>query len=85
MIHVQLAADVEARLRAQARARGIEADRYLGALIEDVVRAAPIVTGRSAEGRNIGTFLDAMSEDSECLPRLPDEAFTRARFYGDHA
>jgi hypothetical protein len=85
MIHVQLPAEIEARLQAQARARGIETDRYLSALIEDAVRAAPMLAARTAGNRSIRTFLDAMSENSDHLPRLSDEAFTRASFYHDRA
>jgi serine/threonine protein kinase HipA of HipAB toxin-antitoxin module len=34
--------------------------------------------------QEIDAFFAAMSEDSQKLPQLPDEAFTRQSFYEDH-
>jgi hypothetical protein len=84
MIHVDLNPDVEARLIDQARALGIETDTYARVLIEDAVRAAPVVKGRSLPGGgDIAMLLDALADAAADLPELPEAAFTRASFYDE--
>jgi hypothetical protein len=84
MIQVQLSPEVEAHIRAQARAQGIEAASYLRSLIENAIRATPITSRRPGAPRDMEAFFAAMAANSDELPRLPDEAFTRESFYQDH-
>ena len=83
-ITVQLSQDIENRLQAQARAQGIEAESYAKSLIETAVRSAPIRPRRSGAARDMNAFFKAMAANSDKLPQLPDEAFTRESFYQDH-
>jgi hypothetical protein len=84
MIQVQLSPEVEARLQAQARAQGVEAERYAQSLIEEAVLSTPVAPRRNGPARDMDAFFRAMSADSEKLPQLPEEAFTRASFYQNH-
>jgi hypothetical protein len=84
MIQVQLSPEVEARIQAQARAQGIEMESYLKSLIENAVRATPITPRRSGSARNMDAFFEAMAANSDKIPELPNEAFTRESFYQDH-
>lgn len=83
-ITVQLSQDIENRLQAQARAHGIEAESYVKSLIETAVRSAPIRPRRSGAARDMNAFFKAMAANSDKIPQLPDEAFTRESFYQDH-
>ena len=82
MIQVQLSPDVEARVQAQARAQGIAAESLVKKLIEDAIR--PVAPRRSGPVRDMDAFFQAMAANSDKIPVLPDEAFTRESFYQDH-
>ena len=84
MIQVQLSPEVEARIQAEARAQGIEAASYLKILIEKAVRANPGASRQAGTARDMHAFFEAMAANSDKIPQLPDEAFTRESFYQDH-
>jgi hypothetical protein len=84
MIQVQLSPEVEARIQAQAGTQGIEGASYLQSPIENAVRATPITSRPPGEPRDMEAFFAAMAANSDKLPQLPDEAFTRENFYQDH-
>jgi hypothetical protein len=81
-IQVEISSEAEANLAAQAVARGIALEKYVGKLLEDA--ATPYATGT---GRLTREDLRAMREEltrgSEKLPILPPEATERASFYED--
>jgi hypothetical protein len=59
----------------------------LAAYAESVLErtaASEGLTHRPKTRQEIEAFFAAMSENSERLPQLPDEAFTRQSFYQDH-
>jgi hypothetical protein len=72
----------EARLAALAQQEGKPLDDYVRAVMERLL--AP--QGRPGESTltELEAFFEAMSEDSEALPALPSEAFTRESIYADH-
>ncbi len=86
MIQVELSPEVENRLQAQARAQGVEAESFVRNLIETAVRSAPIRPRPSGAARlaDLEQFFKEMAANSDKIPQLPDEAFTRESFYQDH-
>jgi hypothetical protein len=84
MMQIELSPDVENRLQSQARAQGVEAESFVRNLIETAVRSAPIRPRRSGAARDMTAFFKAMAANSDKIPQLPDEAFTRESFYQDH-
>jgi hypothetical protein len=81
-ITLELPADIEATLAAQARAHGLRLNAYLESLLKQ--QAA---TGREVHRMSLEQFdaeLDGLAQGSEQLPYLPPEALTRESFYRDH-
>jgi len=83
MIQIELRPEVEARLAREARERGIEIRAYVESLLEQAV-APKIVPSRERTRQEMEAFFEAMGANSEKIPQLPDEAFTRESFYQDH-
>lgn len=82
VIQIALRPELEARLAAEAQARGVEIEAYVESLLEQAV-----TTGHSPRRRTreeMRTFYDVLAAHSEKIPQLPDEAFTRESFYQDH-
>ena len=71
------------RLTDQAQARGMDLAAYAESVLEKTVAGEGSAQGLKTR-REIDAFFAAMSENSEKLPQLPDEAFTRQSFYEDH-
>jgi hypothetical protein len=79
---IELKAEVEARLVAEAQAKGIAPPVYAASVIERAFapngeRRAP----RSPEV--VRVWLNSLSQFSDKIPQLSEEAFTRASFYED--
>jgi len=80
---LHVASGTAQRLTDQAQARGMD----LAAYAESVLKKTAADEGlphRPRTRQEIEAFFAAMSENSEKLPQLPDEAFTRQSFYEDH-
>lgn len=82
MLQVQLSVDVEARVKAEARAKGVPAESYVQSLIEDAVGSGETRHPRSA--KEMEDFFQSMASNSEGIPSLPEGAFRRESFYQDH-
>ena len=80
-VRLDLRADVEANLAAQARARGVPLDAYLQDVIEEIARAD---AAGPASLKEIAATLDALAEMGRGLPHLPASAFSRENIYQDH-
>jgi hypothetical protein len=83
MIRIELRPEVEARLAAEARARGIEVKAYVESLLEQATTTRTIPPRRRTR-EEMRAFFEAMAANSDKIPELPDEAFTRESFYQDH-
>jgi hypothetical protein len=84
MIHLELPPDVEARLAAEAEARGVGVGAYIESLIKQAIsRKADAIRPRPTS-EEMRAFFATMAADSEKIPQLPDEAFQRQSFYQDH-
>lgn len=84
MIQIELRPEIEARLAAEARARGVEVRTYVESLIEQAVSAKTSWGRHQPTSEEMRAFFQAMSAGSEKIPQLPDEAFERESFYQDH-
>jgi hypothetical protein len=78
---MQVTVEISDELAAQVQARGLTPENFVRSLIDDAVRSAPTPI-RSKE--EMEEFFRIMSENSDRIPQLPDEAFTRESFYQDH-
>jgi hypothetical protein len=78
---MQVTVEIPDELAAQVQARGQTPESYVRSLIDDAVRTAPAPRPPAKPKMDIGEFIRAMSANSENIPQLPDEAFTRTSFY----
>ena len=83
-IQVELNAEIEAQLVAEARVRGIPLEKVAERLLQEALASLSVPLGNlTVEGFH--TMLNALSAGSEGLPNLPTESFTRESFYEDRA
>ena len=80
---LHVASGTAQRLTDQAQARGMDLAAYAESVLEKTA-ASGGSTHRAKPRQEIEAFFAAMSENSEKLPQLPEEAFTRQSFYEDH-
>jgi hypothetical protein len=83
-IHVELNAEMEARLVAEARAHGTPLEKVAERLLEEALASRSIPQGNLTV-EEFHMMLVALAEGSEKLPNLPTESFTRQSFYEDRA
>ena len=84
MIQIELKPEIEAQLVAEAHAKGVEPSVDAGNMIERIYFR---VNGTRRPLRNpedVRAWLDSLTQFSDKIPQLPDEAFTRENFYRDH-
>lgn len=83
-IQVELNAEIEARLLAEARLQGVTLESVAERLLEEAVALRPLAQGNLTV-EEFHRMLDALAADSEKLPNLPTGSFTRESFYEDRA
>ncbi len=81
-IRVELNPETEARLKAEARAKGLPLEKVAEQLLREALRERPSSRGELSV-EEFHRMLDAMAEGSEKLPDLPTETFSRESFYED--
>ena len=81
-IRVELNPETEARLKAEARAKGLPLEKAAEELLKEALTGRTLSRGRMSV-EEFHRMLDAMAEGSERLPDLPTEAFSRESFYED--
>jgi hypothetical protein len=81
-IRVDLNPETEARLIAQARAKGLPLEKVAELLLNDALNGRSPSQGR-LRVEEFHRMLSAMAEGSEKLPDLPTKIFSRASFYED--
>ena len=79
-IRVELNPETEARLKVEARAKGLPLEKVAEQLLNEAL------TGRISSSSHMSVeefhgMLDAMAEGSEKRPDLPTESFSRESFY----
>lgn len=81
---MQITVEIPDEIAAQVQARGVTPESYVRGLIEEAVREESRASKASERKMSMDAFIRAMSANSEKIPQLPDEAFTRESFYQDH-
>ena len=83
-IRIELNTEMEARLAAQARARGIPLEMAAARLLEEAMASGNRVSADLTVD-DFHAMLTLLAEGSEALPDLPTESFTRDSFYEGRA
>ena len=81
-IKVQLNAETEARLKAEARAQGLPLETVVERLLKEALAGRYMSNGQMSV-EEFRRLLGALAEGSEKLPDLPTESFSRESFYED--
>ena len=81
-IRVELGPETEARLKAEAVAKGVSLEELAQQVLKEALAKRPFSHG-SMTIEEFHRMLAAMGEGSERLPHLPSEAFSRESFYED--
>jgi hypothetical protein len=81
---MQITVEIPDEFVAQVQARGLTPESYVRSLIEDAARTAPLPLPPAKPKIDLEEFFRAMAANSDKIPQLPDEAFTRESFYQDH-
>ncbi len=83
MIQVELKPEIEAQLLAEAKAKGMELSVYAATIIETAYAHRRRMSRLSKNPAEIREWLDSLTQFSDRIPQLPDEAFARESFYRD--
>jgi hypothetical protein len=81
-IEVNLTPETEARLKAEARAKGLPLEKVAEQLLREALTERPLPPGMLSI-EEFHRMLEALALGSENLPDLPTEAFSRESFYED--
>lgn len=81
-IEIELSAETEARLTAEAVLRGVARETYAGFLLQQVLASHASGTGVLTP-EEIRAATGALTENSVNLPVLPPEATERSSYYED--
>ena len=81
-IRVELNPETEARLKVEARAKGLPLEKVAEQLLKEALTKSTLSRGQMSV-EEFHRMLDAMAEGSERLPDLPTESFSRESFYED--
>jgi hypothetical protein len=81
-IRVELNAEIEARLLAEARAKGLPVETVAERLLAEALARPPRLEARLT-GAEFHRMLEELARGSETLPDLTTESFSRESFYED--
>jgi hypothetical protein len=81
-IRLELTPETEARLKAEARAKGLPLEKVAEQILKEALTERTSAHGAMSV-EEFHRMLDAMAEGSENLPDLPTESFSRESFYED--
>lgn len=80
---MQITVDIPDEFAAQAQARGLTPESYVRSLIDTAVRSNGSRNAPRHSYQEMDRFFREMTADSDKMPVLPEEAFTRESFYQD--
>jgi len=80
---IELKPEIEAQLVAAAQAKGVEPSVYAGSMIERAFLENPAPRS-PRDPREVRAWLDSLTQFSDKIPQLLDQAFTRESFYQEH-
>ena len=81
-IQIDVKPEVEAELARRAAVRGCKTEAYAASVLEEAMEIPQRMGQLSAE--QVQMLLGELSQFSDRIPLLPDEAFTREGLYSDH-
>jgi len=83
-IQIELSAEMEAQLTAEAQTHGMPLESYAQRLLQEAItaRSSPQIRATPKEFR---AFLDALASKSPNVAHLRSETFSREMIYGEHA
>ncbi len=81
MIQIELKPEVEAQLLAEAKTKCMEPSVYAANIIESAYPHRHRMPRLSRKPAEVREWLDSLTQFSDRIPQLPDEAFTRESFY----
>jgi len=76
--------EIPDEIAAAVTAHGETPESYVRGLIDEAIRSTLSDKTVAPKKRDIQWFLQEMARNSDKIPQLPDEAFTRESFYQDH-
>jgi len=79
-IRVDLNPETEARLIAEAHAKGLSPEKVAEQLLKEALTGRPLLRGQMSV-EEFHQMLHGLAEGSESLPDLPTESFSRESFY----
>ena len=83
-IRVELNAEMERQLTAEALARDIALELYAQRLLQEAMAARGQRHARASQ-EDFRAFLDALASKAPNVPQLRTETFSREMIYGEHA
>lgn len=83
-IQFEVNAEIEARLIAGAKERGVPVEKYAQSLLQDAIALRSEQPGKLSV-EELHTMLSGIAAGSEKLPQLPTTAFTRESLYEDRS
>jgi hypothetical protein len=81
---MQITVEIPDELAAQAQASGLTPESYVKSLLDRAMRTPAGSLPSAKPNVDIEEFIREMAANSENMPQLPDEAFTRESLYQDH-
>ena len=81
---MQVTVDIPDEVLARLEAMGETPESYVRSLIQTDEQGTSISPPPIRRKRDMRAFFAAMAVNSDRIPILPDEAFTRESFYQDH-
>jgi hypothetical protein len=79
-IQVELDAEIEAKLVAEARAQGIPLAKAAERLLQEALASRSVLEGNLSRDE-FHAMLKSLAAGSESLPDLPTKSFTRESYY----
>lgn len=81
---MEITVTIPDEVAAAAKARGLTPENYVESLVSGRSDSSRPVKTKEQRLADMKRFIQEISENSEDIPLLPDEAFTRESFYSDH-
>jgi hypothetical protein len=82
-IHIELNPEMEARMSAEAQARGITVESYAQQILQESISSKPKPRSPASQ-QEFREFLNALESKATHAPHLTAETFSREMIYGEH-
>jgi hypothetical protein len=78
---MQVTVEIPDELTEQVKQRGETPEQFVESLVQSAIGLIP---SQKSPKLTLDQMLDRLAINSDKIPQLPDEAFTRESFYPDH-